>query len=128
MPLARIDLRAGKSADYLQGISDVIYDAMTQTLNVPKDDRFQVFAEHTGATLVVDATYLGIARSADCIVIQVTLNQGRSIALKKAFYRAVAEGLHAHLGVRREDVLISLVEVPKENWSFGNGEAQYADP
>ncbi len=46
--------------------------------------------------------------------------------LKKKFYRALADRLSAELGVRREDVFISLVEVKKENWSFGNGIAQYA--
>ena len=44
---------------------------------------------------------------------------------KRAFYAAVANGLHKRVGLRREDVVIGLVEVNKENWSFGNGEAQY---
>jgi 4-oxalocrotonate tautomerase len=55
-----------------------------------------------------------------------TLNEGRTLDQKRAFYKAVADGLHQRLDVRREDVLINLVEVRKENWSFGNGEAQYA--
>jgi 4-oxalocrotonate tautomerase len=59
-------------------------------------------------------------------VIQITLNEGRDVAKKKAFYKAVADGLHERLKLRREDVFINLVEVKKENWSFGNGEAQYA--
>ena len=126
MPLARIDLAQGKSAAYRQTIGAVIYDAMTETLNVPQDDRFQIIHEHPPENMIIDPSYLGIARTADCIVIQVTLNAGRSVALKKNFYKAVADGLHARLGLRREDVFISLVEVARENWSFGNGEAQYA--
>ena len=70
--------------------------------------------------------YLGISRSADAVIIQVTLNEGRTVEMKRAFYKAVADGLQAKAGLRREDVVISLVEVKKENWSFGNGEAQYA--
>ena len=126
MPLVRIDLPAGKPADYGPAVGDVVYTAMTTTLNVPKDDRFMVIAEHAGAGLVIDPNYLGIQRSRDALVIQLTLNEGRTVELKKAFYKAVADGLHERLGLRREDVVISLVEVKKENWSFGNGEAPYA--
>ncbi len=126
MPLVRIDLPAGKPAPYRATISEVIYTAMVETLNVPKDDRFQVITEHAPGGLVIDPTYLGIQRSADAILIQITLNDGRSVAQKQAFYKAVADGLHDRAGMRREDVFIGLVEVKKENWSFGNGVAQYA--
>lgn len=126
MPLARVDLVQGKSADYRKAISEVIYDAMIKTLNVPKDDRFQVITEHPAEGLIFDPAYLGIQRTADCIFIQVTLNEGRTVEMKRAFYKAIADGLHDRLKLRREDVVINLVEVKKENWSFGNGEAQYA--
>ncbi len=126
MPLARVDLVQGKSADYRKAISEVIYDAMVKTLNVPKDDRFQVITEHPAEGLIFDPNYLGIQRTADCIFIQVTLNEGRTVEMKRAFYKAIADGLHDRLMLRREDVVINLVEVKKENWSFGNGEAQYA--
>jgi len=126
MPLARVDLVQGKSADYRKAISEIIYDAMIKTLNVPKDDRFHVITEHPAEGLIFDPAYLGIQRTADCIFIQVTLNEGRTVEMKRAFYKAIADGLHDRLKLRREDVVINLVEVKKENWSFGNGEAQYA--
>jgi phenylpyruvate tautomerase PptA (4-oxalocrotonate tautomerase family) len=126
MPLVRIDLAHGKPANYRRAIGDIVYDAMRQTINVPEGDRFQVITEHAPENLVVDPNYLGITRTADCVIIQVTLNKGRTVELKKAFYKAIADGLHARLGLRREDVLINLVETDKENWSFGNGIAQYA--
>ena len=126
MPLARIDLAVGKSDEYRASIGDVIYEAMISTLNVPKDDRFQVINEHAPANLIADKTYLGIQRTEDVVLIQITLNAGRTVDMKKAFFKAVADGLHERIGLRREDVFISLVEVSKENWSFGNGEAQYA--
>jgi phenylpyruvate tautomerase PptA (4-oxalocrotonate tautomerase family) len=99
---------------------------MLDTLMVPANDRFQVISEHDAQDLLLDRSYLGVQRSSACIVIQVTLNEGRSVDQKREFYRKVADGLHERAGMRREDVLISLVEVNKENWSFGNGEAQYA--
>jgi 4-oxalocrotonate tautomerase len=125
MPLARIDLLQGKPADYRRTIGEVVYQAMIDTLKVPKDDRFQVITEHAAENFVFDPNYLGISRTADCIFIQVTLNAGRTAEVKQAFYKAIADGLHERLQVRREDVLINLVEVAKENWSFGNGIAQY---
>ena len=126
MPLVRIDLAQGKPADYRKTIGDVVYDAMVKVINVPPDDRFQVIAEHRGEGFVFDANYLGIKRSNECVFIQVFLNHGRTVEMKKAFYKAIADGLNARLDLRKEDVLINLVEVPKENWSFGNGIAQYA--
>lgn len=126
MPLVRIDLLEGKGADYGRMVGEVVYEAMRATINVPKDDRFQIITEHPAERLIADPTYLGIQRSKDWICIQITLNEGRTTDMKRAFYKAIADGLATHLGARREDVFISLVEVKKENWSFGNGEAQYA--
>jgi 4-oxalocrotonate tautomerase len=126
MPLVRIDLPRGKSVEYRRTLGDVVYEAMLQTINVPANDRFQIITEHPPEELVIDRSYLGIERSADCVLIQVFLNEGRTTELKKAFYRAIAEGLHQRLGLRKQDVFVTLVEVKKENWSFGNGEAQYA--
>jgi 4-oxalocrotonate tautomerase len=126
MPFVRIDLMQGKDATYRTTIGDVVYDAMRRTLDVPENDRFQVIAERGAADFIIDRTYMGIERTDDCVVIQITLNEGRDVAKKKAFYKAVADGLHERLKLRREDVFINLVEVKKENWSFGNGEAQYA--
>ena len=126
MPLVRIDLPRGKSTEYRRTLGDVVYEAMIQTINVPANDRFQIITEHPPEELILDRTYLGIERSADCVLIQVFLNEGRTTELKKAFYRAIADGLNQRLGLRKQDVFINLVEMKKENWSFGNGEAQYA--
>jgi 4-oxalocrotonate tautomerase len=126
VPFVRIDLRSGTSPKHRSTIGDVIYEAMISTLNVPKNDRFQIITEHPAEELVIDKVYLGITRTDRWILIQITLNEGRSLDQKRAFYKAIADGLHDRLSVRREDVFINLVEVAKENWSFGNGEAQYA--
>ena len=126
MPFVRIDLIEGKTTDYRQCIGDVVYDAMRTTIDVPANDRFQVIAEHKAENFICDPTYLDISRTRDCVFIQITLNAGRTIEKKRAFYKAIADGLHEKLKLRREDVFINLVEVGKENWSFGNGLAQYA--
>lgn len=126
MPFVRISLRAGQTPEYKTQLGDCVYRAMTETMNVPDGDRFQVITEHDAAGLIYDPQYLGISRTDGIVIIQVTLNVGRTLEIKRAFYARVAALLKDELGVRPEDVLINLVEVPKENWSFGNGEAQYA--
>ena len=126
MPFVRIDLAKGKSAKYRKTIGEIVFQAMTEVINVPQDDKFQIITEHPTEELNVAESYLGIKYSKDIILIQITLNQGRTVELKRAFYQRIADDLHARLKVRREDVVISLVEVSKENWSFGNCIAQYA--
>jgi phenylpyruvate tautomerase PptA (4-oxalocrotonate tautomerase family) len=126
MPLVRVSLREGKSASYRAAIGEGIHQAMVETIKVPADDRFQTFTEHSSARLVYDKDYLGIHRSDDVVFIQITLNTGRTLDQKRALYRALAEKLGRDPGLRKEDILVSLVEVSKENWSFGNGEASYA--
>lgn len=124
MPFVRIDLRKGKDAAYRQEIGRVVYEALIG-VGVPKNDRFQVIGQYDAESFLFDPDYLGIHRSEELVIIQITWNEGRTTEQKKALYRAIADGLHSALGLRREDVFINLIEVKKENWSFGNGEAQY---
>jgi 4-oxalocrotonate tautomerase len=126
MPIVRIDFLEGKAPEYGVQVGLIVARAMTEVLNVPEDDLFQVITAHPKPGLRFDPDYLGIHRTDDCIFLQITLNSGRTVEMKQRFYKAVADDLHEGLKLRKEDVLINLVEVPKENWSFGNGEAQYA--
>jgi phenylpyruvate tautomerase PptA (4-oxalocrotonate tautomerase family) len=126
MPLVRISLRQGKTAGYRDKIGDGVHRAMVEAINVPAQDRFQVITEHPSDGLIYDPSYLGIRRTDDVVFIQITLNAGRTVDQKRALYQKVAELLAKEPGVRPEDVVISLVEVAKENWSFGNGLAPYA--
>jgi len=126
MPLTRISLKRGKTPAYRQALMDNVYRAMRETFNVPEDDLFMTVSEHDDGNFLYGATYLGIARSDDLVIIQITAADTRTTDQKKALYRRIAERLTADPGLRPEDVFISLVEVKGENWSFGLGEAQYA--
>ena len=126
MPLVRIDLNKSYSSDISKKIGDIVYAAMEQEINVPKDDKFQIITRHEASEISIPDSYLGIKYTPGIIIIQITLNGGRSVELKKKLYKKIAEELHTKLHIRKEDVFIGLVEVDKENWSFGNGEAQYA--
>src|ERR1700716_1524100 len=126
MPLVRVSLRRGKSGDYKKAIGDGIYKAMREVFNVPAEDRFVVVSEHSESEFQFSRTYLDIARSDDLVIIQITANNGRTVEQKKALFARIAELLAEEPGLRKEDVFVNLVEVAKENWSFGNGVAQYA--
>ena len=126
MPLVRIDVRHGRSPGLLATLGSCVHRAMVETIGVPADDCFQVIREHSAAALRYNPMYLGISRTDNVVFVQITLNAGRSVEQKRALYARVASLLAAEASVRPEDVLISLVEVTKENWSFGNGIAQYA--
>lgn len=126
MPLARISMRRGKSPAYRQAILDGVYAALRESFTVPEGDRFMTVEEHEAESFVYGADYLGIARSDDLVIIQLTVSNTRSLAQKQALYRRIAERLGQDPGLRPEDVFINLVEVAKENWSFGRGLAQYA--
>jgi len=126
VPLTHIALKKGKSPEYRRALMKQVYLAMRETFNVPEEDRFMTITEHDDSQFDFGPDYLGIHRSDDLIMIQITANNTRTIDQKKALYAKIAERLAIDPGVRPEDVLINLVEVLKENWSFGNGEAQYA--
>jgi phenylpyruvate tautomerase PptA (4-oxalocrotonate tautomerase family) len=128
MPLVRIALRKGKSAEYQAAIGNAVHRAMMDTINVPALDRFQIITEHEPGQLIYDPAYLDIHRTDDVVFIQITISEGRSIDLRRSLFARIAELLHESPGIRKQDVLINLIEVAKENWSFGNGEAQYAKP
>jgi 4-oxalocrotonate tautomerase len=119
-------LMEGKPESYRQKVGDAVHRAMVETINVPPLDRFQVITSHSKSDFIYDAEYLNVSRTDDLIMIQITLNTGRSTEMKKAFYKRVVDLLVQQVKIRPEDVLICLVEVAKENWSFGNGVAQYA--
>jgi 4-oxalocrotonate tautomerase len=125
MPFVRIDLREGKDEGYRTEIGRVVHKALV-SVGVPADDRFQVISEHDPANFIFDPDYLGVHRGHDLVFVQITWNEGRTVDQKRALFKAIADGLHETIGLRREDVFVNLVEVKKENWSFGNGVAQYA--
>lgn len=126
MPLTRISLRRGKSAAYRKAIRDGLYRAMREALNVPENDRFMLITEHDEADFDYGNSWLGIARSDDLVIIQITVHDTRTLAQKKALYRRVVELLTESPGLRPEDIFINLLQVPAENWSAGLGEAQFA--
>jgi phenylpyruvate tautomerase PptA (4-oxalocrotonate tautomerase family) len=125
MPLTRVSLRRGKPATYRKAILQSLYQAMRETFDVPDGDRFMTITEHDEDDFVYGADYLGIKRSDDLVLIQLTVSNTRTTAQKQKLYQRIVKLLAESPGLRAEDVFINLVEVLPENWSFGQGEAQY---
>ena len=125
MPLVRISLREGKSEQYRKALGDGVHQAMVEAIEIPAQDRFQIITQHSANDLIYDPSYLGIDRSDDIVLVQITLSAGRKPGQKRKLFQRAAEILAKNPGVRPQDLLINLVETAWENWSFGNGEAQY---
>ena len=125
MPLVRIALRRGKSAAYIAALRNGIYRAMREAFDVPENDRFILVSQHEAEEFDYDPGYLGIARDDDLVMVQIACNNTRTTEKKQAFYKRMAELLAEEPGLRPENLLINLLETGKENWSVGNGIAQY---
>ena len=126
MPLVRVDAPDSRPAEDLAAIGDGVHRALIEAIGIPEQDRFQVLSRHSSGQLVFDRHYLGISRSDGVVFVQITMSLGRSVEQKKALYAAIVRNLGRSPGIRTEDVFVNLVEVVKEDWSFGNGVAQYA--
>ena len=87
MPLVRITLQAGKPESYWAAVSEQVYEAMRETLNIPEGDRFQVITERSGGTLVANPKFMGMKRSQDFVLIQIFLSRGRTVEAKRRFHR-----------------------------------------
>jgi phenylpyruvate tautomerase PptA (4-oxalocrotonate tautomerase family) len=125
MPLVRITVARGLGADRLAAMGAAIHQALVTVAKAPADDRFQVIEEVAAENLVFSPSYLGIDHRAPLAFIQVFMNAGRTVEVKKALYAALADAVATTTPIRREDVIVNLVEVARENWSFGGGAMSY---
>ena len=125
MPFVRISLCQGTSLKYRKALADGVHRAMVEEIAIPPDDRFQVITEHPPEALIYDPKYLGVHRSDRIVFVQITLSFGRKPQQKRKLYKRMAEILAEAPGLLPQDLLANLVETSWENWSFGNGEAQY---
>ena len=126
MPLVRISLREGKTEEYRKALTDGVHRALVEAVDAPAQDRFQIITEHPAGGLIYDPTYLGLQRTDNIVMVQITLSTGRKLAQKRKLFKRMAEILAENPGLRSHDLMVNLVEVAWENWSFGNGEGQYA--
>ncbi|MER6566159.1 tautomerase family protein [Streptomyces sp. NPDC001093] len=126
MPFVRIDT-LGTDPARLDALGQAVQDALVQTLGVPPDDRFQVLTGHDGTTSTLRYDdHLGLRKDDSVVFVAITMRSGRSPELKRALYRRIAELVHERTGTPPRDVVVTVTENAPVDWSFGEGEAQYA--
>jgi len=125
MPLVRISIPKGLSADIKSNISKSVHSALMQEFHIPADDYFHVIEEINKENLIYPESYLGIDHTSSMIFVQITAAQGRTFEQKKALYLQIALNISTSTAIKKEDILIVLLENNRENWSFGNGEVQH---
>lgn len=123
MPLIQISLIEGKPADYIQKVADGIHEALEKTWGIPHHDRFQLINEYKKSHFFIDKQMWDVNRTDDVIVIYIT-SIPRNQEMKQALYKELVTVLDKKVGVRAEDIFVSIVNNEKSDWSFGKGIAQ----
>ena len=124
MPLLRFDIFEGRSPDQLKALLNVTHRALVATFRIPERDRYQIVHEHPASHFIVQDTGLGIPRTKNCVLLQIT-TRPREREAKEAFYHLLCESLKKECGIDSSDVVVSVVTNSDEDWSFGNGRAQF---
>lgn len=122
MPFTRVSVKQGTTPEQKQAIAHSVHRAMVDSIGIPQDDFFQLISEYKPEDFFFDSNFLGVERSNDLIVVQITLRRGRSDAMKQGLFAGITENLKKHVGVRPQDVFIYLSENDFSDWSVGNGQ------
>jgi phenylpyruvate tautomerase PptA (4-oxalocrotonate tautomerase family) len=126
VPLVRIDVQQGRSAEELRLLADTVQEVLLDVFAAPPRDRYQIITEHPVGHIIAEDTGLGFERSDGVTVIQI-FQQGRNETQKKATYAALADRLSAVCGVKPTDLIVSVTANERADWSFGLGRAQFLE-
>ncbi|WP_437272237.1 tautomerase family protein [Staphylococcus succinus] len=124
MPLIKIDMIKGREKAEIKEILDISYRVMLETFGAPEGDRYQIVNQHEDYEMQILDTGLGVERTKNVLVFTI-VTRPRTQSEKTNFYQKLADTLHEHTDIRKEDIMISLVENTDEDWSFFNGKAQF---
>ncbi|HYK35243.1 tautomerase family protein [Alloacidobacterium sp.] len=125
MPLVRIDVGEAVKREKKLLLADAVYDAMRATIGIPEGDEFVMLTAHADGELIADPSFMGMTRTGEFVVVQITLRRGRSTEKKQALYREIARLFEERTAIAPDNVMIVLTENDLDDWSFGRGEAQY---
>ena len=123
MPLIKIDMLKGRTKDEIKSILDISYRVMLEAFEAPEGDRYQIVNQHEDYEMQILDTGLGVERS-DQVLVFTLVTRPRTETQKTNFYHNLVSALNTQLGIRTEDIMISLVENTDSDWSFFNGKAQ----
>lgn len=123
MAIVRIDFSKSQPAQFGPAVASVVNATMQQILSVPAKENYVVCQSHDDGMLFHDPENVTPERLAKIVFIQITLNTGRAEALKVQFFAMLTQRLSEATCIAPENVFINLLEVARENWSFGQNHA-----
>lgn len=127
MPLAKIHVLEGRyDPDRMAKVSAAIQAALMNTLRVPAEDFYQLIFELPKNRFLHTSSFVGMHYTDDLIILDLTFIQGRPKETRLALLKDINVRVAAAASLSTDDILISLHELPGENISFGQGEAQRA--
>jgi phenylpyruvate tautomerase PptA (4-oxalocrotonate tautomerase family) len=122
MPFVRTTVPKNTSPQKKQAIVDGIHQALVSAIGMPADELFNLVSDYEAENFFYDRQFNGIARSNQLVVIEITMRRGRSDAMKKTLYAAIAANLHTNAMVAPGDVFIFMHENDYSDWSVGLGQ------
>ncbi|MBI5680795.1 MAG: tautomerase family protein [Methanobacterium sp.] len=116
MPLVKIEIRKGKSAEHKKAILDGVHDALVKSIKIPDHDRFQRLYELNNENFESPPN-----KTDNVTLIEITMFKGRTMSAKKDLYKAIVDNLAKNPGIDGDDIVIILIEPPLENWGIRGG-------
>src|SRR5205814_7575293 len=95
MPLVKVNLLKGRSAEEKDSIAASIQAALVSTVGVPDEDRYQLFNEYDRESLRHTSAYLGMTYTDQLLIVEITFLVGRDDERKKALLAAINRNLVA---------------------------------
>ena len=126
MPLVKVNLLEGRSAEEKDSIASSIQAALVSTLEVPEADRYQLFNEYDAKSFRHTSGYLGLTYTDQLLIIEITFLEGRDDEVKKSLLAEINRNLVAAGVVGEDDAFVLITEIGRANVSFGKGLAQRA--
>ena len=127
MPLAKIHVLEGRyDQNRIAKVSGAIQSALMNTLRVPAEDFYQLIFELPKNGFLHTPSFVGMHYTDDLIILDLTFIQGRPKETRLALLKDINMRVAAAADVSPDDMMINLYEIPGENISFGQGEAQRA--
>jgi 4-oxalocrotonate tautomerase family enzyme len=117
MPLVKINLLKGKSAEYKKTVFDCVHQGLMEGLGISDWDRFQRIIEFDRTDFEAPAE-----KSDNFMIIELTLFPGRTKEQKKAAIEIITGLLCEKVGIPATDVFIVMNEPPLENWGMGGNQ------
>ena len=116
MPIVRVDIVKPKTKEYKRILLDTIHNALVNCFKIPDEDRIQRICE-----IEKDDYEMKGRKTDDLTIIEISAFKGRSLDAKRALYKEIVESLNKELGIDKENIIIIINEIEKENMGARGG-------